>query len=176
MNPSIRYAAARDGVPIAYAVLGAGSPLVMIDAFNPLYGIDARVEQNPEFFEVLAARRRVVVFDWRGSGLSGPAIDFSLESFVSDVESVVDHIGLERFDIWASLSPCHVALEYAALHPDRVRRLVLQNPSPKGGPLQAGPLGPIFHLVATDWEVFTQMHGLQSGGWTERGRQNAEQM
>ena len=49
----------------------------------------------------------------------------SLESFVHDLECVVDEAGLERFPLMGLSEGGAVAVEYARRHPERVTRLVL---------------------------------------------------
>ncbi len=51
--------------------------------------------------------------------------DISLEAFVSDLESVVDAAGLDRFPLFGMSQGCAVSIVYAVRHPERVSRLIL---------------------------------------------------
>jgi pimeloyl-ACP methyl ester carboxylesterase len=51
--------------------------------------------------------------------------DISLDAWVSDLETVVDTIGLERFPLLGVSQGCAISVAYAVRHPKRVSRLVL---------------------------------------------------
>jgi pimeloyl-ACP methyl ester carboxylesterase len=122
----IRFCTAKDGVRLAYATLGEGSPLVKVA--NWLSHLDYDWE-NPvwrHWLVELSRRFRLVRYDERGCGLSdwdvGP---FSLDDWVDDLESVVDTVGLERFPLLGLSQGGPVAIAYAVRHPERVSHLVL---------------------------------------------------
>ena len=78
------------------------------------------------WFEALADGRTLVRYDPRGSGLSDRSVDdFSLEAWISDLESVVNAAGLRRFPLIGLCQGGVVAVAFAARHPERVSRLVL---------------------------------------------------
>ncbi|MBS7456947.1 alpha/beta hydrolase [Coralloluteibacterium stylophorae] len=122
----VRYCTTADGVRIAYACTGAGPPLVKaanwlnhldLDWDSPLWG---------RMIRALSERHQLVRYDERGNGLSQwdvARLDF--EAFVSDLEVVVDGLGLERFPLIGISQGCAVSIEYAARHPERVEGLVL---------------------------------------------------
>src|SRR4051812_43289687 len=100
-TPRVSYTRSSSGVDIAYAVFGTGPPLVYL---SPLVtgGLDLRFRspRTVPFYEALAAKRTVITFDWRNTGLSGPAVDFELADLVSDLSAVIDQAGLVTFDLW----------------------------------------------------------------------------
>jgi pimeloyl-ACP methyl ester carboxylesterase len=51
--------------------------------------------------------------------------DLSFETWVQDLEAVIDTVGLARFPLFAMSQAGAVAVAYAARHPERVSRLVL---------------------------------------------------
>jgi proline iminopeptidase len=61
----------------------------------------------------------------RGSLGSDPADDYSLASYVGDVEALREHVGAEQLDLLGFSHGGCVAIAYAAAHPGRVRRLLL---------------------------------------------------
>jgi pimeloyl-ACP methyl ester carboxylesterase/DNA-binding CsgD family transcriptional regulator len=68
----------------------------------------------------------VVRYDERGCGLSGPGVEgLSVETWVGDLERVIDTVGLERFVLLGLSQGAAIAVAYAARHPDRVSELVL---------------------------------------------------
>jgi pimeloyl-ACP methyl ester carboxylesterase len=72
----------------------------------------------------------VVRYDGRGFGLSDRNIkDFSLDARVSDIEAVVDALGLERFALYALSAGGPAGVAYTQRHPDKVVSLVLASTS-----------------------------------------------
>jgi pimeloyl-ACP methyl ester carboxylesterase/DNA-binding CsgD family transcriptional regulator len=67
-----------------------------------------------------------VRYDERGCGLSdGYVGEPSVDTWVGDLEAVVNATGLERFTLLGLSQGAAIAVEYAARHPDRVRDLIL---------------------------------------------------
>jgi pimeloyl-ACP methyl ester carboxylesterase len=67
-----------------------------------------------------------VRYDERGCGLSDSETgDLSVETWVGDLEAVVDAAGLDRFTLLGSSQGAAIAVAYAAEHPERVADLVL---------------------------------------------------
>jgi pimeloyl-ACP methyl ester carboxylesterase len=74
----------------------------------------------------LSAQHRLIRYDARGNGLSDHDVpDVSFERWVSDLETVVDAAGLDRFPLIGISQGAAVATAYAARHPERVSALVL---------------------------------------------------
>jgi proline iminopeptidase len=61
----------------------------------------------------------------RGSLGSDPADDYSLPSYVRDVDALRRHLGVEQLDLLGFSHGGCVAIAYAAAHPAHVRRLLL---------------------------------------------------
>ncbi|MHA7819871.1 MAG: alpha/beta fold hydrolase [Erythrobacter sp.] len=130
---TIRYTTAEDGTRIAYAAMGEGRPV--LKAANWLTHLDAELE-IPEwsgFTIELARRYRLYRYDERGNGLSDWRVeDLSFEAFVSDLECVVEALGLDRFPLVGISQGASVSIEYAARHPEKVSGLVLIGGYPAG--------------------------------------------
>jgi pimeloyl-ACP methyl ester carboxylesterase/DNA-binding winged helix-turn-helix (wHTH) protein len=125
-SQEIRYCQSDDGVQIAYATSGAGPPLVK--AANWLTNLDLEWESPiwSHWIDALSARHRLVRYDERGCGLSDWDVKaFDLDTWVEDLELVVDSVGLERFPLIGLSQGGAVAIAYAVRHPERVSRLVL---------------------------------------------------
>jgi DNA-binding SARP family transcriptional activator/pimeloyl-ACP methyl ester carboxylesterase len=123
---SIRFATSADGVQLAYATVGSGSPLVKAANWLNHLEFDWESPVWRRLFRELAARRTFIRYDERGSGLSeqDPA-DMSLDAWVLDLECIVDACGLDRFPLLGISQGCAVCIEYAARHPERVSALIL---------------------------------------------------
>jgi pimeloyl-ACP methyl ester carboxylesterase len=74
-----------------------------------------------------------VRYDERGCGLSDWEVeDFSVETWVRDLETVVDTLGLERFPLLGLSQGGPVAITYAVRHPERVSHLILYGSYARG--------------------------------------------
>jgi len=105
--------------------------------------------------ESLSQRRLYVTFDRRGTGSSQREVDdFSLEVHVADVAAVVDHLKLERFDLWGLLDGAAISVAYAVQHPDRVSRLVLWAAYPCGVEMvRPGAARGLVELIRGNWSL-----------------------
>ena len=85
MEPRIQYAKTSDGVSIAYCEAGEGTPF--IEARSP-----SNIElefRDWEWHRIMAARRRLIRYDCRGSGLSQRDVtDWSVEAMALDIGAV----------------------------------------------------------------------------------------
>ena len=116
----MKFAAARGNVQIAYDILGAGAPVVMLHDFGESSGFWY------EFGYVktcLARGRQVVLVDLRGHGDSGEPVDpmaYGPTHCSWDVIAVLDHAGIGRADILGYGVGGRIALCMAAFAPGRV--------------------------------------------------------
>ncbi|OGO49963.1 MAG: hypothetical protein A2148_07620 [Chloroflexi bacterium RBG_16_68_14] len=155
MEPQIQFCTSADGTRIAYVTLGEGRPLVHVQLWSSnleLFWADPAVRR---WLERMAEGRRYVSFDRRGVGGSQREVgDFSLEAHAADVAAVVDHLHLERFDMFASVDGAAVAVAYAAQHPERVSRLVLWAPYPRGQDFfRSEAIQGLLELVRGNWSL-----------------------
>ncbi len=122
----VRFCRSADGTRIAYALAGAGPPLVKAANWLNHLEFDWESPVWRRFFEELAGAYRLLRYDARGNGLSSwDVADFSLERQIEDLEAVVDAAGRDRFALIGLSQGCAKAAVYAARHPERVTRLVL---------------------------------------------------
>ena len=128
----IRFCRAADGARIAFAIAGRGPPLVKAANFLSHLELDW---QSPVWQHWLAEACRehtFVRYDERGCGLSDWDAALSFESWVGDLEAVVDALGLERFPLLGSSQGAPIAIAYAARHPERVSHLILHGAYARG--------------------------------------------
>jgi DNA-binding winged helix-turn-helix (wHTH) protein/pimeloyl-ACP methyl ester carboxylesterase len=123
----ILFCRAHDGVRIAYAKSGdLGAPSLVRPA-NWLthleYDWNSPVWRH--WLTEMGRGHTLIRYDARGCGLSDHDADISFESWVRDLEAVVDAERLERFSLLGISQGCAVAIAYAVRHPERVDKLVL---------------------------------------------------
>lgn len=75
------------------------------------------------------AGHRVVAYDARGHGRSGPAAPYDYAGLAADLVAVLDRCGLERAVLAGASMGAHTALELALSVPERVAGLVLITPA-----------------------------------------------
>ena len=129
MALDIRYARS-GGVSIAYQVVGDGEiDLLYVPDYvsNLVYGWETPYWRG--FYEALAERFRLILFDKRGTGLSDLGGQFpALETRMDDVRAVLDDVGSSSAVLFGSHDGCSMAALYAASYPERTRALVLFHP------------------------------------------------
>ncbi|VCU68427.1 Tropinesterase [Pigmentiphaga humi] len=76
--------------------------------------------------------RRVIAYDQRGRGLSDwdPAREYYTASYVADLDAVATQLGLGRFDLLGHSMGGIAAIVYAATHPGKVDRMVIEDAGP----------------------------------------------
>jgi len=134
----IAFCRAADGVRLAYAVAGEGPPLVRAANWMTHLGYDIESPVWKHWVRDLSLNHRFIRYDERGCGLSDwDATDFTFNDWVTDLESVVEALGLERFPLLGVSQGGAVAVAYAARHPERVSRLVLCSAYARGRAVRA---------------------------------------
>jgi DNA-binding winged helix-turn-helix (wHTH) protein len=122
----VRYTVS-DGLHVAYQVTGAGATdLVLISGFVSHLDLDWDDPRHAHFLERLGAMGRLIRFDKRGTGMSDrPAGVPDLETRMHDVLAVMDAAASGEAVLVGYSEGVPMALLMAALHPERVRGLVL---------------------------------------------------
>jgi pimeloyl-ACP methyl ester carboxylesterase len=112
--------AALDGLELYYEERGSGRPILLVP------GIPALANDWAPLAERLSGSRRVIAFDNRGSGRSsvtpGP---YTTALLAADALALLDHLGIERADVFGVSLGGMIAQELALARPARVDRLVL---------------------------------------------------
>ncbi len=127
-KPRVQFTRTRDGVSIAYSIMGEGPVIIFLTGFVSHLEVEVTGEPVSRFLDQLAGegRRRLVRFDWRGTGLSDREVsDVSSAARVADLEAVVEALGAEKVAIFAWMMSGPTAVLYAASHPERVSHLIM---------------------------------------------------
>jgi class 3 adenylate cyclase/pimeloyl-ACP methyl ester carboxylesterase len=129
----IHFCMTPDGVQLAYARTGNGPPLVKTGNWLTHLEFDFESPIWRGLYRELSRDHRLIRYDARGNGLSDREIEeVSQDLFVSDLETVVDAAGLERFALLGISQGCAVSIAYAVRHPERVTHLILFGGYPVG--------------------------------------------
>lgn len=127
MTPNVSYANC-DGVDLAYCQYGSPGPwgdVVLVP------GLMGHLEFNADdpFYRPLIDRLsmlgRLVIFDTRGTGLSGGVPLGDAEQQMEDIRCVMAAAGIEQGSVIGSADSGAQAILFAAMHPKQVARLIL---------------------------------------------------
>jgi pimeloyl-ACP methyl ester carboxylesterase len=161
---------ARDGVDIYFEAFGEGTPFLFLSE-TACDGAVWKIYQVPEF----SRDHRVVIFDYRGTGLSAkPSAKYSTAMFADDAATVMDHLGLEGAVVCGHSMGGRVAQLLALDHPRKVRKLILAS-SGAAHPGETGiPLRIAKEMVEMGYETYVREHTIVVG-WPETyARQHRE--
>ncbi len=126
-----------DGRKLTYRKLGHG-PVLVCHPGGPGF--------SSTYFGDLAAlweQYTLIMLNPRGTGGSERPKDpraYQVDDYVADVESLREHLGLERIQLLGHSHGGVVAMAYAATHPGRLRKLVLASTLARFGPDQEGAM------------------------------------
>ena len=159
LKQEIRYRRAPDGVRLAYATVGNGPPMLRSAHWLGHLEYDWELPLARPFLLGLAKDYTLIRYDARGNGLSDWDVgEISLDAWVSDMETVADAAGLDRFPLLGVSQGCAVSIAYAVRHPERVSHLILY-----GGFAVGTKKRP--NLTAAHRERFAAMQTLVRQGW-----------
>lgn len=186
MAQQVRFCRSFDGTRIAYATSGEGPPLVMSASWLTHLEHQWRSLAWKPWLEHFSARYTLLRYDSRGCGLSDREVrDLSFDIWMQDFEAVVDAAGIGKFDLLGTCQGGPIAIEYAARHPDRVRRLVLYGSYSRGAARrnadQAGRGQVLLDMLGLGWgqdsHAYLQVWAslFQPGGTMEHLRSWSEQ-
>jgi class 3 adenylate cyclase/alpha-beta hydrolase superfamily lysophospholipase len=160
VDTPIRYATARDGVQIAYRILGSGPiDVVWVNGFASNLDMNDRSPLFGDFANRLPRVARVLEFDKRGSGLSDHTFGSgTMEDRIDDIRAVMDAAGFGRAALQGAADGGPIALTFTATYPERVSSIVLHGSwaritwapdYPIGVPPSA--IEPILQFVEESW-------------------------
>jgi pimeloyl-ACP methyl ester carboxylesterase len=136
----VQFCRTTDDVRIAYAKVGNGPPLVWAAHWMSHLAFSWESPIWRHWTEEFAKDHAFVHYDERGNGLSDWGVStFSVDAFVRDLEAVVDALGFDQFTLIGSSKGGPTAIAYAALHPERVSRLILYGTFAQGSRVRGDP-------------------------------------
>src|SRR5882672_8487091 len=119
-KPSKSGHAAVNGVNYYYAVYGTGEPLLL------LHGGLGQIEMFGPNLTQLAQSRQVIGIDLQGHGRTSLGDrEISLVDMGNDMAGVLKKLGYDKVDVLGYSMGGGVAFQFAAQHPEMVRRLAL---------------------------------------------------
>ncbi|WHI46043.1 alpha/beta hydrolase [Microbulbifer sp. VAAF005] len=122
----IHFCTSDDGVRIAYSSVGEGPPIIKAANWLSHLEHDWDAPIWSPLFRDLASDHHFVRYDKRGNGLSDWNVDnMSFEKFVSDLETVVSAVKIDKFALLGISQGAAASIEYAVRHPERVSHLIL---------------------------------------------------
>jgi pimeloyl-ACP methyl ester carboxylesterase/DNA-binding CsgD family transcriptional regulator len=134
MKHETRFCTAPDGVGLAYAIEGDGPPLVKGGNWMTHLDYDRQSPVWRHWVRELSRGRTLIRYDQRGCGLSDRELEATptLDTYVGDLDAVVDAARLERFALLGLSGGGPTVIEYAARNPERVTHLVLYGSYARG--------------------------------------------
>jgi DNA-binding CsgD family transcriptional regulator/pimeloyl-ACP methyl ester carboxylesterase len=167
--PSIQYVKTRDGVSIAYWTLGDGPPLVHSWGVASHALLEWRFPEIRRWYERVARGRRLISYEKRGIGMSQRDVqDLSLDAHVSDIEALVEHLGLHSFALFAPMVSGLIAVAYAALHGDQTLQLILWNAWRCHADIaRASSIQAVDATLDHDWVTYTEAYAHLLLGWDQ---------
>ena len=159
LKQTVKYCKTPDGVRLAYATVGSGPPLVRTAHWLGHLEYDWELPIFRHLLVGLAKQFTVVRHDSRGNGLSDWDVgEISLDAWVSDLETVVNAAGLDKFPLFGFSQGCAVSVAFAARYPDRVSQLILYGGFPMGRMKRPG-------VTDADRERDSALKTLMKLGW-----------
>ena len=153
MKPSVQFVRRKDGVTIAYSIVGSGPPLVVPPPWVTSLSFAIEDPFMSKYLDRLAQHLTVISYDKHGCGQSDrDRKEFTLESELLDLETVVDYSGFEEFSIFGTSMAGPISIAYAACHPKKVIRLILYGTFANGENLSQKKLqAAIISLIEASW-------------------------
>lgn len=108
-----------DGVKIHYRWDGKGEPVLLI------HGVGNALDSWDTVVADLAPHFRILRLDLRGHGDSAKVPVKSMDEFVSDIEALLDHVGVAETHVVGFSLGGLTAQAFVLAHPERVRRLAI---------------------------------------------------
>jgi class 3 adenylate cyclase/pimeloyl-ACP methyl ester carboxylesterase len=141
VEPRFAFCTSVDGTRIAYAVFGEGPPLFFANTWVLSMSSQFAWPEARAFFDDLAERATVVMFDRRGTGASTREVeDISPQAEAEDLRAVADAAGLREFPLFSDATSTAATVQFANTYPERVQRIILFAPHASYYEKRQGPL------------------------------------
>jgi pimeloyl-ACP methyl ester carboxylesterase len=154
--PPVQYVTTTDGYNIAYAVSGAGQPIVLLPGAFEHLQLAWQYPSLKPWLEGLVQRFQLIQLDVRGAGMStrGLKEDHVAGHNLRDLEAVIDRLDPEPFVLFAATYRAITAVQFALDHPERVRALVLGASILASGVPNPGQEAFFNSLPEQNWDLF----------------------
>ncbi len=114
------------GIDVAYDDVGEGPPILLLHGFA-----STRTDnwsRTGWYGTLEKTGRRVIAMDWRGHGESAASHsteDYATDLMLGDVRALLDHLGIDKLDVFGFSMGAGLALQFALQEGKRVDHLVL---------------------------------------------------
>ena len=153
MQQQIQFVTAPDGVSLAVATMGSGTPLLIVPGWISHLELDWTWPQSHDLFDRLARDHLLVRYDKRGTGLSDRDVtDYSLEAQVADLDAIINALGLRGVALLGYSQGGPISIAYAVQHSENVSHLILYGSYHDGKSMHFRDLIDAFMaLIRADW-------------------------
>jgi len=149
-------------IKLYYEVEGEGPPFLFISE-TACDGAVWKLFQVPEF----SRDHRVIIFDYRGTGLSGkPSIKYTTKMFVDDIVALLDHLEAEDVIVCGHSMGGRVAQLLSLEYPQKVKKLILASSGAAHPEAKGIPLRICKEMVERGYARYVKEHTIEVG-WTE---------
>ena len=126
-KPPVRFARADDGTQIAYMDAGQGRAVFLVSHFPSNIEAEWSNDLDGRTLQELASHHRLILMDFRDSGQTdGPFPEDPWSTIAADMKAVLDHLEIEKTDLYGQSSGAASALIFAHTYPERVGKIILQ--------------------------------------------------
>lgn len=102
---------------------GAGEPLII------MHGTGGHLEAFTRNLRALGEHYRVILYDYPGHGwTTATTEDLEIQDYIDHLLAFMDTLGIERAHLSGESLGGWVAIKFAAAHPERVGRMILNTP------------------------------------------------
>jgi pimeloyl-ACP methyl ester carboxylesterase len=110
-----------DGIELAYAEIGEGFPVVLVNGLGNLK--EAWAETVGSFQRYF----RVITYNLRNQGknIAGHGVNYTTQQHVRDLAKLIEHLEIEAFVGIGISTGARILIDHALAYPDRVHGLVL---------------------------------------------------
>jgi len=153
LKASIQFVKRKDSVKIAYSIFGKGPPLVCP---APWICSLSYIFEDPfanQFWGRLAQEVMVITYDKHGCGQSDrDRKEYTFETELLDLETLIGHLGFEKFSFLGMSMGVPISLVYTAHHPEKVMKLVLYGGYADGKKLATDEVkSALISLIRASW-------------------------
>lgn len=117
-----------NGARIAYYVRGHGEPLLINQGFGM-----TMTDMDPLFTQELSKYFMVIIYDYRGGGLSTGNVDqLTVQEMTDDALLLLKHLRIEKASVFGWSYGTLITQDMAVRYPEHVEKIILASPVPGG--------------------------------------------